>query len=243
MEKSAAQWRPVTRARAHEQVLRAIEEQIASGNLRRGDRLPSERELADLLKVSRPSVREALRVLEWIGVVVAGVGSGQSAGSIITGRPGDALSRMFGIHLALAGFSMDDVIGTRVALERTAVEAAAGAAGQDFAPLHGLVDQMRQAREPAEFMEIDTNFHLAIAAVSGNMLLKEVMQALRNVVHQVMTEAFDRLPDWRLAAEQLSEEHAAIVSAIERGDGEEAAVLVGRHINEFYRAMVNARPR
>lgn len=232
------------RLRTHEQVLAAIEEQITRGNLRPGDRLPSERDLAEVLGVSRPSVREALRVLEWMGVVVTGVGSGKDAGSIITGRPSDALSRLLRLQLALAHFNLEDVVRTRVTLESAAVAAAAQSAQpEELAPLRELLDRMADPTlGPDQFNELDTDFHVGIAVASGNTLLKELMQALREAVHQVMVEAFERLPDWQAVADELRTEHRAILTAIEAHDDVAAMAAVTHHINDFYRSMVEHGP-
>src|SRR5471030_201952 len=85
-------WAPVSRVRTYELVLQRIEAQIVSGALRAGQRLPPERELAELLGVSRPAVREALRVLEAQGVVRSQVGQGPGSGTTIERVPGDALT-------------------------------------------------------------------------------------------------------------------------------------------------------
>ena len=70
----------MTRARSHELVVEAVENQIMSGALKVGDPLPPERELAARLQVSRAGVREAIRVLEAQGVVTSSVGAGRDAG-------------------------------------------------------------------------------------------------------------------------------------------------------------------
>src|SRR5699024_7347132 len=88
------EWQPVRKLRTHEHVLGQIAERILDGRLSVGDRLPSERELVSALEVSRTSVREALRILESMGIVEANVGSGRDAGSMICGQPTEALSNM-----------------------------------------------------------------------------------------------------------------------------------------------------
>jgi GntR family transcriptional repressor for pyruvate dehydrogenase complex len=231
-------WRPIRRLRTHEQVLAAIEEQILEENLRVGDRLPSERELAELLGVSRPSVREALRVLEWMGVVVAGVGSGKDAGSIIQARSTDAFTRLLRVHLALSNFSLDDVVGIRSMLEAAAAEAAATKAGAaDRERLAGILDRMGDpAMAPIEFNELDTEFHVGIAVASGNRLIAELMQSLRDVLKSEMIHAFEQLgPDWRRSAERLTTEHREVLAAITAHQGSAAAAAVSRHIRDFYR--------
>ena len=82
-------WQPLPRARTYELVLDRIEEQIRSGQLSVGDRLPPERDLAAMLGVSRAAIREALRVLEAQGVLLKPqVGTGPESGSIIADTPG-----------------------------------------------------------------------------------------------------------------------------------------------------------
>ena len=76
-----------------------IEEAIVDGRLRPGDRLPSERELAETFGVSRASVREALRALEVFGVVVARRGTGPDAGSIVADGAGEGLSNARRLHV------------------------------------------------------------------------------------------------------------------------------------------------
>lgn len=239
-EQSDSGWRPIRKFRTHEQVLAAVEGQILQARLRVGDRLPSERELAEKLGVSRPSVREALRVLEWMGVVVAGVGSGKDAGSIITAQSSEALARLLRIHLALSNFGIDDLVETRLMLEATATEAAAEHAGaEDLQQLHMILEEMANPElRPREFNELDTEFHVGIAAVSSNRLLAVLMQALRDVMEQEMVRAFELLgPDWRKATVRLQGEHAKVLAAIAAHDGPAASRAVQRHIRSFYRSM------
>src|SRR5471030_1450112 len=115
------EWAPVSRVRTYELVLDRIETQIVSGALRAGERLPPERELASLLGVSRPAVREALRILEAEGAVRSHVGKGPDSGTTIDRVPSDALARLLRLHVALGSFPIKDVVETRVALERCSV--------------------------------------------------------------------------------------------------------------------------
>lgn len=231
-------WQPLKRLRTHEQVLAAVEAQILRGRLRPGDRLPSERDLALALGVSRPSVREALRVLEWMGVIVAGVGSGKEAGSIIADKVSDALTRVLRIHLALANFGLDDVVDTRSALEAQAVVGAAKhATDEDLRLLTDVVDRMKSeytSLTPEKFNELDTEFHVRIAEASGNRLLGEMMRAIRDLVHQEMVRAFERLDDWHAVAERIHTEHRAILDMLLARDEAGARERMTAHILGFY---------
>lgn len=229
-------WKPVQRQRTHEQVLAQVEEQILRGRLRPGDRLPAERQLADTLGVSRSAVREALRVMESMGVVAAGTGSGANSGSIIVGEGTPALSTLLRLHLALSSFSQREVMEVRVQLERWAVhEAAARAEPSDLDQLHRLVSQMRgQQLASARFNELDTAFHVALADVSGNALLATLMRAIRDAVQREMIAVFDELEDRTMVMRMLVEQHAGILDAVSQGEGDRAATLVQKHIEDFY---------
>ncbi|MEU8177707.1 FCD domain-containing protein [Microbispora hainanensis] len=115
------------RPRAFEEVLARIEERIAADSLIVGDRLPGERQLAEQLGVGRSSVREALRVLETLGVVASQAGRGPDAGAVLTSRPGEALTDLLRLHLGLATLSMREVIDTRLMIEQWAAARAASA--------------------------------------------------------------------------------------------------------------------
>ncbi len=111
-------WEPVSRPRTYELVLDRIEEQIASGRLHVGDRLPAERELAAALGVSRVAVREAIRVLQAMGLISQATGSGRDAGTILTSAPAEALTRLIRLHVLVASVNSKDLVRARITLER-----------------------------------------------------------------------------------------------------------------------------
>lgn len=235
-----AAWEPVRRVRTHEQVLAQIEQRILNGSLRTGEKLPSERELVNALGVSRASVREALRVLEALGIIEAHTGSGRDAGSIVTGSSTTALTNLLRLHLALAQISLADLVETRIQLERNAARGAASArTTDDVARLNSLIEGMRSAdQEYQRFNALDTEFHVSIARISGNALAADLMQALRDAVESEMAAAFARLPDWRTVAAELVTEHEDLLRAIDAGDGAAAADLVTEHIARFYQDRI-----
>src|SRR3712207_6146996 len=103
--------------RSHEIVLDWVEHQLAGHQLGIGGRLPGERALAEESGISRAAVREGLRVLEVLGVVRSGVGSGPAAGTVIVADPAAALSVALRMHLASEHLRATDVVETRVLLE------------------------------------------------------------------------------------------------------------------------------
>jgi len=163
--------------RTHEHVLAQIEQQILDGRLSAGDRLPGERELADYLGVSRAGVREALRVLEALGVVSAGVGSGPAAGSVVRGEGTEALANLLRLHLALSRFTQREVVEVRVQLSGGRCPRPRCTPAPRTSPVALVVLAMRQPEISYEqFNELDTGFHVSIAEMSGNALLGTLMR-------------------------------------------------------------------
>lgn len=224
--------------RTHRRVLAVIEQRILDGSLRAGDRLPGERELAELLGVSRNSVREALRALESMDLVVREPGRGLGSGCTITSGPSRAFGSLLRLHLALAHFSLADLVDVRVQLEVQAVRRAAergpGLADQTERIAELLAEMGDVGLSPSEFNQLDTRFHIALSNASGNPLLIALMQALRDGVQQEMVAASERLADWPPVAARLRREHRAIADAVRDGDGDTAASLMAAHIHGFY---------
>ena len=103
--------------KAWESVLRTIEAQLLDGTLAPGDHLPPERALASALGVGRSSVREAVRVLEVLGLVRTATGSGPGAGAIIVATPRGGMSALLRLQTAAQGFPVADIVRTRLLLE------------------------------------------------------------------------------------------------------------------------------
>src|SRR5215204_2145041 len=103
--------------RAWQTVLEHVELQLLEGQLAPGDRLPGERALSAELGVGRSSVREALRVLEALGLIRTHAGSGPSAGAVIISTPGGAMSALMRLQVAARGFPVADIVRTRLILE------------------------------------------------------------------------------------------------------------------------------
>ncbi len=229
------------RRRIHEVVLAHIEDQIATGTLKAGDRLPAERDLAAALGASRSAVREAIRILEAMGTVVQGTGSGPDSGTVLSAVPGAALTHLISLHVMLASIDTTDVVRARIALERESTRLAAKhARPQDHAVLaEHLAAMAAPGIGVAEFNDLDTAFHLAIAEAGGNVLVAELTTALRTAMRPTLLRALQAVADFPSMAARLTGEHQAIHDAILAGDGDLAAARVEAHIDGFYGA---ARP-
>ncbi|MFE9093390.1 FadR/GntR family transcriptional regulator [Streptomyces sp. NPDC007264] len=236
-----AGWEPLPRARTYELVLERIEQLILDGKLRVGDRLPPERELVELLGVSRAAIREALRVLEAQGALRPRVGTGPDSGNVIAAMPSAGLTQFLRLHIALANFPLDDVMVARAALERCSAQlAAAQATEEDLATLRGLLERMDVPGLPREeFNDLDTEFHVAVAEAGGNRLVADMTIAVRNAVRHTFLDVFHRIEDWEAVAERLRADHHAVYDAIAARDAERAGDTVERHIRAIHQDVIH----
>lgn len=226
---------PPPAPRAWQVVLEHIERDLLDDTLAPGDRLPPERDLASRLGVGRSSVREALRVLEVMGLIRTGTGSGPSSGAVIIATPRGGMSALLRLQVAAHGFPLDDVVRTRVALESAVVEDLASQGAPDTAPVRRILDAMDAAeRTRDEFLTLDAQFHLGLAEASGNLVITATMAGLRSAIESYVRIGAARVPDWAAMSTRLQHEHRAIVAAVEAGDPGRARDLVRSHIIGYY---------
>ncbi|MFT4214155.1 MAG: FCD domain-containing protein [Microbacterium sp.] len=222
-------------ARAWRVVLEKIEADLLDGALGPGDRLPPERELAGTLGVGRSSVREALRVLEVMGLIRTATGSGPAAGAIVTATPHGGLAQLLRLQVAAQGFPVPDVYETRLLLEEWAVAHLADRDDADLSEARATLSAMdADGLEAEEFLALDAQFHLRLVEATGNTVVVATMAGLRTAIEGYIRRGLDRLPDWAATADRLRHEHAEVLCAIEIGDGARAQTLVRAHIAGYY---------
>jgi GntR family transcriptional repressor for pyruvate dehydrogenase complex len=221
--------------RTHQLVLSWIEAELSEGRLTVGGRLPAERTLAEQLKVSRTSVREAIRILEAMGVVRAGVGSGPEAGTVVISDPTSALGSALRLHVATQHLPVADIVETRVLLESWAASKASPQAPELEAAGSLLEEMAAGGLDVDEFLALDIRFHLALADAAGNAVVSAMMGSLRESIQRYAAQLTSNLPDWEATASRLKAEHREILAAIRNGDGDRAAQLVAAHIEGYYR--------
>jgi GntR family transcriptional repressor for pyruvate dehydrogenase complex len=219
--------------RAWELVLERIEGDLIAGRLLPGDHLPPERALAAELGVGRSSVREALRVLEVLGLIRTQTGSGPQSGAIIVARPSGGMSALMRLQVAAQGFVTADVVKTRLVLE-AAVVSELSAQSPDLGPAAEILDAMDAELGETEFLALDAAFHLSLAEASGNEVVAAMMAGLRHSVESYVTAGAVNLPSWSTTSARLRLEHREIVAAIEAGDPALASSRIRSHIETYY---------
>lgn len=221
--------------RAWQIVLGRIEADLAAGRLTPGDHLAPERALAVELGVGRSSVREAVRVLEVLGLIRTQTGSGPSSGAVVVAAPGDGMSVLMRLQVAAQGFPVDDVVRTRLLLETGVIAELATAEDPDLTAALLLLDAMDADQLTAqEFLALDAQFHLALATAAGNQVVIATMAGLRTSVESYVQAGAAQLPCWDPVAHRLRAEHRRIVEAVRNHDPGAAQQRLRDHITGYY---------
>jgi GntR family transcriptional regulator, transcriptional repressor for pyruvate dehydrogenase complex len=226
---------PMPVMRPVDQVRLSIVQAIATGQLRPGDRLPSELEQARGFQVSRASVREALRSLVEMGLVTTVQGRG--GGSFVNRVDADPVARNLGeameVLLHLDAINVAELLEARRALEGTCARLAAARRSQRH--LGAMAATLAEARDPElsteAWLDLDVRFHREVAASAENRVLIVPLSALHAIVQPRLNQAIKPLID----RDKINAQHAAIHRAIADRDGEGAAAAVEGHIDHLER--------
>ena len=209
-----------TRAPVPQTVMLRIQEMIASGEIKEGEKLPSQRDLAQHFNISRPSVREALSVLETLGFIRIEPGRGA-----IVCAEGSSGGWRFGNRIP-----KEDVFQLRLLVEGyTAGLAASRISIQEIAGLRKSIARMRQCIQNGHLegaAQADLSFHTTIVSAAGNQAFADMYQSLSGMVlesHRTPLSARNRL------LEPISE-HESIVAALERHEAEGAVYYMRYHL-------------
>ncbi|WP_295627791.1 FadR/GntR family transcriptional regulator [uncultured Corynebacterium sp.] len=231
---------PATTSRAYTVVLDWLEERLRSGEISVGDKLPGERQFAERFGISRASVREAIRVLDAMGLVRSATGSGPKAGAVVISEPSAALAWALRMHVATRSLPVRDLVQTRLLLEtQSAVEAAAAPDYPERERIleraEKLLDVMDDPELPArEFHATDAEFHVLLASLAGNVVVETVMASLRQATIGYVQETVSGLENWAEISASLQKQHREIFRAVRERRGAEAADLLREHIMWFY---------
>jgi GntR family transcriptional repressor for pyruvate dehydrogenase complex len=209
---------------AAELVVAHIRSLIDQGQLKPGDRLPAERELAVHIGVSRPSVRAGLRALAAMGVVQ----SRHGAGTFIRSGPPVLGSEPLSFLAALHGFTRDEMFEARRVLEvGVAGLAAERATGEHLATAAEEITGMYASLdEPLAFLRHDIRFHRAIAAASGNPILASLVEMVSALFYETRRKTAGRAHDLRESAEM----HRAIYNALRVRDADRSRQAMNDHL-------------
>ncbi len=212
--------------KAYEKVIQYIRDEIWQGNLKRGERLPPERELAESLGVSRNSVREALRTLSLMGFISSVLG----AGNFVSCDLHKNLSESLRMMLVLGETNYLQISQLRRGLEsETARLAAARILPKQAARLRELVRLMQEEPDPEQAAHYDQEFHSLLCEASGNRLIKALFGAMLSTVNDFISTMYVRIMADDQQAHALHAAHAQLVDALLRQDADGAIRAAWAH--------------
>jgi GntR family transcriptional repressor for pyruvate dehydrogenase complex len=211
-------------------VVRQIEQLILRGILRPGERLPAERDLADRLGVSRPSLRDAIAELSERGLLVTRPGSGAYVAEVLGSTFSPALTDLFATHEE----AVFDYISFRRDMEGLCCERAAQF-GSDtdlrvIGAIFGKMQAAHQKRDPSDEAELDAQFHMAIIEASHNVIMLHMMRSMFDLLKQGVFYNRQMMFRNRVTRDLLLEQHAAMNTAIQARDPAAARAAVAAHL-------------
>ena len=225
--------------RAHESVAEQIRRHIELRLVGPGEALPAERELAAMFGVGRATVQHALRALERDHLVETRRGR---LGGTFVSRPADDAKVMEELLLRIHRLrdEIEQLLVYRSLLEpAVAALAAAARSGDDLGAMQRELVRMAGAATELDYMRSDTEFHLAVARATGNGFLVGGIEESRARLSDVIS----LLPETDAWHSRLSDEHGAILAAVELADEEGAADAMARHVaasNQGIHAILEA---
>lgn len=211
--------------RLYQEIVDQIQQQILSGELRPGDQIPAERELADRFGVSRTAVREAIKSLTEKGLIEVYVGRG----TFVTNLSPERVVESMTLLLRNEQGNVQSLEEARELLEVQAARLAAYRRSEEHvARLRAMTAEMEEEQSvSSRLMEEDNEFHVEVARATGNPVLALMSQTIVGVLRGERKER-NACDDSRLGA--VFAGHRAIVDAIADGDGDGAARAMSEHL-------------
>jgi|TARA_Y100000310_G_scaffold253669_1_gene260568 GntR family transcriptional repressor for pyruvate dehydrogenase complex len=208
----------------YKSIVNQIQRMIRSGELNKGDRLPSERQLAEQFGVSRTAVREAIKSLAEIGLVDIMVGRG----TFVANNTRDRIVASVHLLLDVEKVDKEDLQTARAILETPIARLAAkNRTEENCKKMQKLLDQMIVSKNrPKKFVDADTEFHIELAKASGNTAFVVLIQAIIRILRNERTY----VRDFKEELDSAITYHREILYSVIQKDEEGAEVAMCSHL-------------
>jgi GntR family transcriptional regulator, transcriptional repressor for pyruvate dehydrogenase complex len=234
--------RPVRKKSVPEEIILELKSLIDSGHLMPGSKLPGERELAQRMNVSRPSLREALRVLSLLGVIENRPGSG----TYITSSSDNWPVEPFSILFLLKKSTLIEVFEARMLLEGgVAALAAEHRSAEDLLAMEETLKNMRlNLRHSEKYATYELEFHRAIIEAAGNLVIGDLMKKLYKLFKDTKSRVYRQYGlSNKSYRSQDCQNHQLILNAIRARDGQMATKAMVDHLLEFQRKLKDGQEK
>src|SRR5215469_6616308 len=220
-------YRAVKTSRLYEQIVQQVEESILNGQLKPGDQLPAERDLAQRFGVSRTAVREAVKALREKGLVEAYSGKG----TFITDGTTQAVRQSLDLMVKIGQTEGTNHLAELRAILEPEIAALAAARIQDpeLVTMREAVSIMdASGKDPEAYIEADLDFHLALAEAAANPLILSLLDSIVGLLREQRLKIF-RVPG---GPERGQIHHKKILEAVERRDIQKAREEMRAHLSQ-----------
>jgi len=221
------------------QILEQIKENIIEGNLKKGDRLPSERQWSKQLGVSRATIREAIRALEMIGLVKCK----QGEGNFIADNFEDTLTQPLTIMFWLSNGKISEIQELRRTLEtESAMLAAEHMTSEKYDILENICTTIEIETDEAVRATLDKRFHYEIAMASENTLIKNVLTSSSSLIEALIKDIRVAILTDPKQGALIDRQHRNILIALSNGEPRKAAMAMSQHmdlIDDFVYTLKN----
>lgn len=213
--------------KSYKKVIDYIKNQIKVGELRMGEKLPAERELSEIIGVSRNSVREAIRTLDVMGVI----SSQQGAGNFLTGNFENNLVESMSMMFLLNQINYQQISELRRALEMQALLLAIdNISEKEIVQLEKIISQLEHQSEKNNVI-LDKKLHYNIALASRNTLIIDILQALSEIIDQFIIDLRREILSSPSSKNLLHEAHNDIVKSVITKDKNLAYDAINKHFS------------
>jgi len=227
---------PIKKITVVEQAIQKIYDLIRERNLKENDRLPSERDLAQILGISRPSLREAIRVLDMMGVIKVEQGNGIT---IETSQLSESLIKPLSFALLLNKRVFLELFEARKIIEVECAGLAASRATEEETKEMFLICESLEAnkddREKSIAYEIE--LHECIVDASKNLVLKKILTSIKDLLKG---SRYMTVPSTGVSAE-TRKNHSRLIKAISERDSDEARKIMLEHLNSVSKRLKNGK--
>lgn len=237
--RSKIQMTPMVVPKASDVLANELRERILSGELPEGTALPPERELVQQTQMSRPTVREALRILEVQGLVR--IKAGRTGGAFVQHPGKESMAHTVGLLIRGRQLRMAALLETREAIEPFCAHLAARhRTDEDLVALDAANDALESASDLSDFLQTNVDWHVAVANASHNELLSGLMLALQQAIYaSTENESF---VDETVRGTTLRA-HKSVTKAIRDSDPDAALRRMTRHVHSYAEAVLAADAR
>lgn len=226
-----AEIKRIKKTNVSDEVFKQLKQMLLRGDIKPGDKFPSENELSEAFGVSRMTARQAVQKLAVLGLIETRLGEGSFVKKI---QPGMAMNQIMPA-IYLSENSLLEILEFRTVIEgKTAKIAAQKATYQDIEDLEDIWEYMQACKDDKrEFAQADMDFHVKLAMMTRNSIFTETYQ----IINDAMEAAFEQIIDISGNKGGLHY-HQLILAAIKEGNGERAEQIMTEHVESTYNRVL-----